>query len=350
MVFKLPKKYLILLVVALLLLGGFCYLFSIFFGNPIRGSKMVFSFLEDPEENLVFSDGRTNVLLLGIGGQQQNGADLTDTIIFTSIDIKTGDMAMVSIPRDIWLDSLQAKVNTAYHYGEEREEGGGFVLAREAVSEIVGLPIHYVFLMDFNAFEDAIDLVGGVEVEIERSFDDFKYPISGEEEDDCDGDPEYSCRYEHLHFEAGFSEMDGAVALKFVRSRNAEGEEGTDFARSQRQQKIIHALKDKIVSARILANPGKIKELIEVANKNVTSNPLLKDEEAASFGNILLSFIRSKSQIRTLSLDIGTDENPGFLENPQAFEKYQNQWVLVPRSSDFRQFQQYFIQKIENGY
>ena len=75
MMFKIPKKHLILLVVVLLFLGGFCYLFSIFFGNPIRGSKMVFSFLEDPEENLVFSDGRTNVLLLGIGGQQQNGAD-----------------------------------------------------------------------------------------------------------------------------------------------------------------------------------------------------------------------------------------------------------------------------------
>jgi len=109
-------------------------------------------------------------------------------------------------------------------------------------------------------------------------------------------------------------------------------------------------LKDKIVSARILANPGKIKELIEVANKNVKSNPLLKDEEAASFGNILLSFIRSKSQIRTLTLDIGTDENPGFLESPLASEEYQNQWVLIPRSGDWRQFQQYFRQKIENGY
>ena len=347
---KLPSKYLIFPIIILLLLGGFCYLFSIFFGNPIRGSKMVVSFLKDPEENLIYSDGRTNILLLGIGGQQQNGADLTDTIIFTSINIKTGDMAMVSIPRDIWLDSLMAKINTAYHYGEEREEGGGFVLAREAVEEIVGLPIHYVFLMDFTGFEDAIDLVGGVEVEIERSFDDFKYPIAGREEDNCDGDPKYNCRYEHLHFDAGLREMDGEAALKFVRSRNAEGEEGTDFARSQRQQKIINGLKDKIVSARILANPGKIKELIEVAKKNITSNPLLKDEEAAAFGNILLSFIRSKSQIRTLALDIGTDENPGFLENPPVSEEYQNQWVLVPRSGDFRQFQQYFIQKIENGY
>ena len=348
--FRLFKKYLIFPVIILLLLGGFFCFFSIFFGNPIRGSKMVVSFLKDPEENLVYTDGRTNVLLLGVGGQQQNGADLTDTIIFTSINIKTGDMAMVSIPRDIWLDSLMAKINTAYHYGEEREEGGGFVLARESAEEIVGLPIHYVFLMDFDGFEDAIDLVGGVEAEIERSFDDFKYPIAGKEEDNCDGDPDYNCRYEHLHFDAGSLEMDGATALKFVRSRNAEGEEGTDFARSQRQQKIINGLKDKIVSARILANPGKIKELIEVAKKNITSNPLLKDEEAAAFGNILLSFIRSKSQIRTLALDMGTDENPGFLESPLALEKYQNQWVLVPRSGDWRQFQQYFIQKIENGY
>lgn len=350
MIIRLSKKYLILPVVVLLLLGVFCYLFFIFFGNPIRGSKMVVSFLKDPEENLVYSDGRTNILLLGIGGRQEDGEDLTDTIIFASINIKTGDMAMVSIPRDIWLDSLVAKINTAYHYGEEREKGDGFVLAREAVGEIVGLPIHYVFLMDFDGFEEAIDLVGGVEVEVERSFDDFRYPIAGKGDDECDGDPEYKCRYEHLRFDAGPQEMDGQTALKFVRSRNAKGEEGTDFARSQRQQKIINALKDKIVSARILMNPKKVKELIEVVKENITSDPLLKDEEAAAFGNILLSFIRSKSQIRTLVLDIGTDENPGFLESPLVSEKFQNQWVLIPRSGDWRQFQQYFIQKIESGY
>ncbi len=139
------------------------------FINPLRGSKVVYSFLQSPEENLVYTNGRTNVLLLGIGGEAQDGADLTDTIIFASIDIKTGDTVMVSIPRDIWSDLLKAKINTAYHYGEERRSGGGFLLARQAVEEVIGQPIHYVFLLDFNAFVEAIDLLGGVEIQVDRT-------------------------------------------------------------------------------------------------------------------------------------------------------------------------------------
>lgn len=324
--------------------------FGFWAAGLLKGPRMVVSFLESPEENLQFTQGRANVLVLGASGAGQAGADLTDTVIFTSIDIKTGDAVMLSIPRDIWLDSLRAKINTAYHYGEKEQKGSGFVLAKDAVYQVVGQPIHYTFLVDFEGFVKLVNLVGGLNLKIDRTFDDYKYPIPGKEDDDCGQDPELKCRYEHLHFEAGEQEMAGEEALKFVRSRNAEGEEGTDFARAQRQQKVILALKNKIISARFLANPGKLQELIRLAKTYIKSDPPLKDVEIGSFANLLVRFIRQKSQIRTLTLDVGSEEDPGFLVNPPPSEEYQNQWVLLPRSGDWSQFQEYFAQKIENGY
>lgn len=313
-----------------------------------RGSNLVVNFLQSPEENLQFSNNRTNVLFLGIGGGEHEAAALTDTIIFASIDIKSGDTVMLSIPRDIWLDSLQAKINTAYYYGRENGEEAGFLLAKQSVEEIVGQQIHYIFLIDFNGFVKAIDLVGGIDVYVDRAFDDYQYPIAGKENDDCSGDPEFACRYQHLHFDSGWQKMDGEKALQFVRSRHAQNEEGTDFARSLRQQKIIEGLKNKLVSAKFLTNPGQWGKLVDIAKEYVRTWPALTDQEIASFANILVRFLRNQSIIRTLTLDTGTQESPGFLTNPS--EEIYGQWVLIPPNNDWTQFQQYLKDKISNGF
>ena len=224
----------------------------------VKSSSLALSFLKADTSSLKSNNGRVNFLLLGISGGDHQGNDLTDTMIFVSLDKKTADLALFSLPRDIWLGSLQAKINSAYHYGEEKEKGGGFKLAKQAVSELVGQPVHYSVLIDFDGFVKIIDLLEGIKIKVDRSFDDYQYPISGKENDDCQGDKEYKCRYEHLHFDAGLQLMDGQTALKFVRSRYAEGEEGTDFARSQRQKKAILALKDKLFSLKIMLNPKKL--------------------------------------------------------------------------------------------
>src|SRR5690606_10518850 len=95
------------------------------------------------------------------------------------------------------------------------------------VEKIAGVPVHYAVVVDFNAFENVIDLIGGIEVNVLTPFVDSKYPIPGKENDLCGGDPEFTCRYETLVFEKGLTFMDGETALKFARSRNAEGDEGT---------------------------------------------------------------------------------------------------------------------------
>lgn len=305
----------------------------------------VASIVTSSKPQLQKTNNRTNILLLGVGGEQHAAADLTDSIIFISVDLESGQAVFLSIPRDVWLESLKAKINTAYHYGEEKRKGGGLVLAKASVEEIVGQVVHYGLVLDFEGFVKAVDLVGRIEVEVERSFDDYQYPIPGKE----NAYPE-SERYEHLHFEAGRQLMDGETALKFARSRYAEGEEGTDFARSRRQQKVLSAFKEKIFSKEVLLSPGKIRELAKVFSENVDTD--IESSEYPEF--IKLAKIVKKGEITTASLE--TDEkdekgavvHEGLLINPLPSKKYQNQWVLVPKTGSWKEVHEYVERLLGN--
>lgn len=201
----------------------------------------------DGGAELKSSGNRTNLLILGIGGGDHAGADLTDTIMVVSMNNKDRSMSLVSIPRDIWNDSLKDKINSAYHYGEEKQVGGGLTLAKATIEDVVGMPVHYALVIDFSGFKSAIDLVGSIDVKVPKAFTDPDYPIAGRENDTCPGDPKNRCVYETIHFDAGMQHMDGERALKYVRSRHAEGDEGSDFARGKRQQDVLVALKEKIM-------------------------------------------------------------------------------------------------------
>lgn len=289
-------------------------------------------FLTNP---LKQSDGRTNLLLLGISGGTHAGADLTDTMIFLSLSQKNGQTVLVSLPRDIWSQNLVAKINTAYHYGEEKEKGGGLILAKTTVEEIIDLPVHYTAKIDLAGLDDLIDLLGGVEVNVERTFDDYKFPIEGKENDPCNGDREYQCRYQHVRFEAGKQILNGEKALQYLRSRNAEGDEGTDFARSQRQERFILALKNKIFSPGFLLQPQKILQLISLLGKIIETD--LPQEDFAYL--IKMTLKTNFREIKTLSLE-------KFLINPPAWQY--GQWVLIPRTEDFGEIQQYLKEQILN--
>jgi LCP family protein required for cell wall assembly len=339
-----------------LIIGAFIFLL-IYFVSPglikiikkvMVGPKMAFSLLSADTASLDVYNNRVNLLILGIGGKGHEELDLTDTIIFASIDRTTADAAMFSVPRDIWLDSLKTKINATYHYGEEKAAGGGFVLMKDAVYQILNQPIHYAILIDFEGFVQIIDLLGGVKIKVDRSFDDYKYPIPGKGRDECGGDPEYKCRYEHLHFESGEQEMNGETALKFVRSRNAEGEEGTDFARSKRQQKVILAVAKKLFSYQVLLSPTKIMELKKTFGDHVKFDNQFNEEQITAFLSLFLRFKKNKNEIRTISLDAGDEDSPGFLYNPAIHES--NQWVLIPRAEDWSEVQKYVEEKIYKGY
>ena len=267
--------------------------------------------------------GRTNLLVLGVAGENYSGGDLTDSMIFLSLENQTGKTLVVSLPRDIWIAPIRAKLNTVYHYQ-------GLAETKKIVGEILGQKVDYGMIVDFSLFTKMVDNLEGVEVNVERAFDDYKYPIAGKENDLCNGDPEYKCRYETISFEDGKQWMDGQRALKYVRSRNAEGEEGTDFARSQRQQGLLLAIERKISTPRILANPKHLIQLIKLVLTNIKTD--IPKEKYGDLFKIALKLRRSKFKMEVL--------NDGFLINPPTSKaKYDNQWVLIPKAGNWEDIQ-----------
>ncbi len=282
-----------------------------FLGGALSGYYIKKNFFQKVKQ----TTGRINFLLLGINGNGGGDADLTDTMIFVSVG-QDRRVLLLSLPRDLWVNDLQAKLNSAYHYG-------GIDLAQKTVSEIVGEPIHYYLLIDFKGFEKVIDLAGGVWVEVERSFDDYRYPIAGKEKDLCGGDPSYKCRYEHLHFEAGEQLMDGATALKYVRSRQAEGDEGTDFARARRQQQLLKGLKKTFFVSKLYLKPKQLLKLVAAFQEQLKT-----DLDPQIYGQLFLLARRVNWEaLESESLD------ERFLTHPRVHSS--KQWVLVPKGNDW---------------
>lgn len=263
------------------------------------------------------SSGRTNILLLGVGGGEHDGADLTDTMMVISLRTTTPSAAFVSIPRDIWSDTLKDRVNSAYYYGEQKKEGGGLLLAKVVAEDVIGMPIQYSILVDFSGFKEIVDLVGGIDVQITKGFVDHDYPIAGKEKDTCPGDPANRCVYETVQFDVGVERMNGERALKYVRSRHAEGEEGTDFARSRRQQDVIIALKDKLMQPTQWFTPARGRELLDVVVRATESDMSLG--ELASVGKRIVKI--NDTDIHKISID-------DLLYSPPT--SWYGRYVLIP--------------------
>lgn len=313
-------------------------------------------------------DERVNVLLLGIAGGMHDGPGLTDTIIFASIDPSEKRATLVSIPRDLWMPELMQKINFAYPDGESKKEGGGIIAAEIAVEKLLGQDIDYVFRIDFDGFVKAVDEIGGIDVIVENTLEDQKYPITGNESDPCglsedeiaslsaeiasgsaSENEAFPCRYERIYFEKGKHKMTGEEALKFVRSRNGINGEGSDFARSKRQEKVIEAFKDKIFSLDTFLNPVKIVNLAKVLEKSIDTN--IKEDEYDDF--IKLANKLENIKIKSVVLDIGNeaDERFGLLEQPQITEKFNYQYVLIPRigNGDYSEIQEFVACEIKYG-
>ncbi|TXH62556.1 MAG: LytR family transcriptional regulator [Thiothrix sp.] len=291
-------------------------LFSWYYQN-IKAQNYARGLISSPSELVSQSYNRTNIALLGIGGAGHEGGELTDSIMIASLNHKTHLVTLLSIPRDIWLTSSKSKINSIYYYAEKRSPGSGLVSIQESLNSVTGIPIHYSVLIDFSGFIKAIDAIGGITINVENSFDDYKYPIPGKE----NAEPE-SARYEHLHFDAGIQKMDGVTALKFVRSRHAIGDEGTDFARSARQQKVIYGFITSFLSPDSIFNVERVSALKNSISQSVQTN--IPDAHVTALIKLGLSIDFEK--ISTFSIE-------SQLYNPKNLAPYAGAWVLMPKNS-----------------
>lgn len=265
-------------------------------------------------------DGRVNVLLLGVAGGNHDGADLTDTQLLLSFHLENKSLAMISVPRDIWSDTLKDKVNSAYHYGELKRKGGGIVLSQAIISDMVGLPIQHTLVFTFSGFEKIIDLVGGITVDVPIAFTDLEFPIVGKENDTCEGDETFACRYEVLRFEKGIQQMDGSRALKYVRSRNAIGNEGSDFARGKRQQEVLIATKQRLMSKDVLLKPAVALEIYKAFDE--ASDTDMNIGQLLTVGKLFVSVGENKSSHISIEEKVYTPPQSWF-----------GRYVLLPKES-----------------
>lgn len=232
---------------------------------------------------------RENFAFYGYGGPGHDGPYLTDSILVISVQPRASgppSVAEISVPRD-WFVPIQLgngkttaqRINTAYADGEAAGGGSpssdpaaGAAVANPTLAHLLGITIDHWVGLDFNAFKAAVDAVGGVEVNVPDSFTDYQYPA-----DACDQN-QGTCGYITIRFKAGEQHMDGETALQFSRSRHSnDNGEGTDFARSRRQQLVVAALKSKVVS---LGGLGNLPDLLNSLGDNVVTDLHVNDLEA----------------------------------------------------------------------
>lgn len=225
-------------------------------------------------------EGRVNILLAGTSeddGPDHGGASLTDSIMLVSVDTKNNTAFTTSIPRDLWVKygeqcsaGYEGKINNAFECGESvkfNEPGypeGGMGLLTKIVSINFGVPIQYYGKIDYTAFKDSVDAVGGIEITVESSDPRGIYDPNIQPKD---GGP--------VRLKNGVNKLDGLHALALARSRNAKGGYGLsrgDFDRTMYQRKMLIALKDKALSVGVLSNPAKISGLLDAAGNNVSTN------------------------------------------------------------------------------
>jgi LCP family protein required for cell wall assembly len=307
----------------LLAVGTLAYKF------PQVGSA-AYNFIRADAGQIASENGKVNILIMGKSGGVHEGADLTDTMILVSVFLNKPEIKMVSIPRDIWIPEIRAKINSAYYWGktgspyfDNKANGGGVGLAKKMVEEVTGQSVQYGVVVDFSFFQDIVDTIGGVQIDVENGFTDKLYPIEGKENDTCGGDPTYACRYETVTFSQGLQTMNGETALKFVRSRHAEGPEGTDIAREARQQKVIDAIKNKITQPRTFLSPK-----VDLAMLNIARKYIETDMSLPTAGT-LMRFALAGSK------NIGQSLIPeDLLANPPASKAYDNLYVFIPKAGN----------------
>jgi LCP family protein required for cell wall assembly len=296
------KRSVITLFVVILLIGGFLSYKFIYNAHKVFGGN-IFSVLSSTklkgEDN-----GRVNILLAGNSADDpgHDGADLTDSIMLISINTKTNKAFLLSIPRDLYVEiqgSGHQKINDAYVAGQNDDftgdgyPSGGMGLLEQTVSQDFDVPIDYYALINYAALKDAVNAVGGIQIDIK----------SADPRGLFDPSIDYSTHGPLVDLTNGEHTLDGEQALDLARARGdaygAYGFDQSDFERTQNQRLMLVALKNKAETAGVLANPAKLTSLADAIGNNLTTDLTLSDVHRFY---TLTSKISSKN-IQSLSLN-----------------------------------------------
>jgi LCP family protein required for cell wall assembly len=241
--------------------------------EPLASQPPEVNFPQAPEVSK--EKGVYNTVLLGYGGAGHDGSLLTDSIIIIHVNTNNKTAALISVPRDLYVQGNH-KINADAAANGFQNEGG-------VIKNVTGLPTDYFVAVDFGGFVKLIDDLGGISVNNPKTFDDPFYPIAGLENEACGKtedeinalkakysgtnlEIQFTCRFEHLHYEAGPVNLDGTAALKFARSRHGD----SDFGRSARQFAILKGVLAKLISLHALDKTNKtLDTLVKIVRTNL---------------------------------------------------------------------------------
>lgn len=295
-------------------------------GQPFSIKQIVLSAVSDGLKE--DESGHTNILLLGVGGEGHEGADLTDTIIVASVDLRNKRVAMLSIPRDLYVENQAvgwgARINSIYENLTDEGQTPEFAMNEliNQVESVVGVDIHYYAKVDFHGFSQVVDALGGVTVNVQSPIADLTYPAP-------DGS---RAVYEPFYLQAGVQDLDGETALKYARSRHTT----SDFDRARRQQELIEAIKDKALNLGLLFKPSQIESLLSAISDNFETDMTLTEAlRLADFAKKL-----EPGAISSQVISDGANLPGGFLYTPER-EAYGGAFVLIPYVEDFSEIQRF---------
>jgi len=268
---------------------------------------------------------RVNILLLGIAGKGKPGQFLTDTIMIASLNPKTNQVALLSIPRDLYVKihgtNLQTKINSVYQYGlsnNNNDSNAAAGVIEKTITDITAIDINYYIVLNFDGFEKSIDDIGGINITSERDLYDTRYP-----------GPNYS--YETFQLSKGFHQLDGATALKYARERHNDPE--GDFGRAKRQQQIMQATKNKIFSAGTLFNLIALNNLFDTLGENIRTD--ISTQDLATFFELMKKL--DTNNINNVVVDAWSKDS--LLKVSHVQYGSVSAFVLIPRVGNYSEIQ-----------
>lgn len=316
-------------------------IFIVTWGITFAVSKIslgsIFSFLSGivAEELKMDTEGRTNILVLGTGGEGHQGRDLTDSIMLVSYFHPENTVTMVSVPRDLYIKTDRfggTRINGILELAETKEipadDKRNLEYMRYEFEKIFAMQIQYYVKLDFKALEKVVDELGGVDVHVEKTIDDPFYP----------DDKSYG--YKPFRIEAGDQHLDGETALKYARSR----ETSSDFSRAARQQQVLKAMKDKAKASDILGSPSRISRIYDAVSDHVVTDFEIREMVMlARLGKDL-----EENHIYSYVIHDDPTKTGGFLFTPLR-ELFGGAFVLIPASNDWAHIRK-FLQLVSiNG-
>ncbi|MBA4603476.1 LCP family protein [Thermoactinomyces mirandus] len=244
---KRRKKWIIRTVslVLLLLLGAGLYLGSEIWGVFANTKNNLGK--SDLRDKQVQMDEPFTILLLGTDQRKRSDPVWrADVMMLIAVNPKTNSAKVLSIPRDTYAtiantDGMKAKLNSAAYWGYKKDVGQ-VVNIRKTLENLLHVPVDYYARINFQGFEDIVDALGGVEVNVKFPF--HQQAIGGD----------------MVYFEPGVKELNGSEALAYVRMRKQDPR--GDLGRNERQREVVTQLIDKIAGFEGVGNFSKLMKAV----------------------------------------------------------------------------------------